>query len=369
MGRFRPITRPEPIKVAKEAVLNPSWGSTKVCGRGIVSRMTSLSSPEGPARNVGDSRRDRLFADVLRGVHLRSSVYFRAEFRAPWGVSIADHGTVFHIVERGRCCLLPKGEAKPIPLSAGDLVVVTRGDAHSVSSMPPTPAVNFFDLVECNAAYKDRIIRAGGKGPVTKFVCGGMEFENGRTNPLLFVLPPFLHVKATQARGHSWLRLTVEHVLSELTIGGAGAAEVVTRLTDILFIEAVRWYFEKNADTAEFGWLAAVRDEQIGRALALLHAYPGERWTISSLARSVALSRSALAGKFTELLGEPPLRYLTRLRIDAAARRLRSSDDKLSAVAAAAGYESVTAFTRAFRRHMGMTPGECRDSGWDNDST
>jgi AraC-like DNA-binding protein len=293
-------------------------------------------------------------------------VYFRAEFRAPWGVSIADHGTVFHIVEHGKCCLLLNREAKPKLLSAGDLVVVPRGDAHTISSIPPTPAVNFFDLAECNTAYKDRLIRAGGKGPVTRFLCGGMQFENEGTNPLLAVLPPLIHVKATQNRGHSWLHLTAMHVCSELDGGSAGAAEVVTRLTDILFIQTVRWYFEKNSDTAKFGWLAAVRDHQIGRALALLHANPSGPWTIASLARGVALSRSAFAGKFSDLMGEPPLRYLTRLRIDAAARRLCSSDEKLSAIAVASGYESVTAFTRAFRRHMGMTPGEYRESRSSN---
>ena len=295
------------------------WGN--VCD--VVSRVTRLAPSESSAKSVVESWRTPLFADVLRRARLSSSVYFRAVFRAPWGVSIAYHGTVFHIVEHGRCCLLPKGEAKPIPMSAGDLVVVTRGDAHTISSVPPTPAVNLFDLVECKAAAKDRVIRAGGKGPVTRLVCGGMEFENGATNPLLAVLPPLLQVKATEDKGRSWLRLTVEHVVSELDSSDAGAAEVITRLTDILFIQAVRWYFNKNSDSAEVGWLAAVRDQEIGRALALLHANPGEPWTISSLARRVALSRSALAGKFRELLGEPPLRYLTRLRIDAAARRLR----------------------------------------------
>jgi AraC-like DNA-binding protein len=189
-----------------------------------------------------------------------------------------------------------------------------------------------------------------------------MQFENGPTNPLLAVLPPLLHVKAKEVRGHSSLRRTVEHILSDLGSDGTGAEETVTRLADILFIQAVCWYFEKNADTAEFGLLAAVRDRQIGRALALLHGHPAEPWTIASLARRVALSRSAFASKFTELMGEPPLHYLTRLRIDDAARRLHSSDDKLSAIAAAVGYESVTAFTRTFGRHMGMTPSQYRES-------
>jgi AraC-like DNA-binding protein len=234
-----------------------------------------------------------------------------------------------------------------------------------MSSAPATPAVNYFDLIKRHSPDKNGVVRTGGTGLATRFVCGGMQFENGAANPLLAVLPPLLHVKATEMGARPWLRLTVEQVLAELDSDSVGAREVVTRLADILFIQAVRAYFEENADTAEFGWLAAVRHPQIGRALALLHGHPDEPWTIASLARRVAVSRSAFADRFTELVGEPPLRYLTRLRINTAAKRLLSSNDKLSAVAAAAGYRSVTAFGRAFKQHMGMTPGKYRKAlGW-----
>jgi transcriptional regulator GlxA family with amidase domain len=189
-----------------------------------------------------------------------------------------------------------------------------------------------------------------------------MQFEGGVSNPLLAVLPPLLHVKATKNGGRPWLPLTVKHILAELDSDGVGATEVVTRLADILFIQAVRSYFEENADTAEFGWLAAVRHSQIGRALALLHGQPAEPWTVASLARRVAASRSVFSDRFTELVGEPPLRYLTHLRINAAAKRLLSSDDKLSAVADATGYKSVTAFSRAFKLHIGTTPGNYRET-------
>ena len=329
-------------------------------GGGIVSRLAGLPSPENMRQGAVDSWRKPLFASLLRGIRFRSSVYCPGEFRAPWGVDIVDLGAVFHIVEHGRCWLQLSGEATFTKLSAGDLVVITRGK-HTLRDAPATPAVDFVDLVTLQAKHKDRVIRAGGRGPVTRFVCGGMQFENGATNPLLAVLPPLLHVKRKEIRGHSSLRLTVEHILSELDSGGSGAAEIVTRLADILFIQAVCWYFEKNADITKSGWLAAVRDQQIGRALAVLHGDPAEPWTIASLARRAALSRSAFASKFTELIGEPPLHYLTRLRIDAAALHLRSSDDKLSAIADAVGYESVTAFTRTFKRHMGITPGEYRE--------
>ena len=322
----------------------------------------SPSAHQDASRKAADSWRKPLFADLLRGIRLRSSVYFRAEFRAPWGVSIADHGTIFHIVMRGRCWLRVDGVAKPVPLQASDLVVVTRGDAHVISSAPTTPAVNFFDLIKRHTPDKNGVIRSGGNGPATRFVCGGMQFEGGVSNPLLAVLPPLLHVKATKNGGRPWLPLTVKHILAELDSDGVGATEVVTRLADILFIQAVRSYFEENADTAEFGWLAAVRHTQIGRALALLHGQPAEPWTVASLARRVAASRSVFSDRFTELVGEPPLRYLTHLRINAAAKRLLSSDDKLSAVADATGYKSVTAFSRAFKLHIGTTPGNYRET-------
>lgn len=308
-----------------------------------------------------DSWRRPLFDDLLRGIRLRSTLYFRPELRAPWGVSLVRDCAVFHIIARGACWLEIKDLPQPVPLSAGDFVIVTRGDLHTLRDTPSSsPVVDFFELAERHSPDKNRIFRAGGGGALTRFVCGGMQFENDRCNPLIAVLPPLLHVKAIAGGARSWLRLTARHIVEELDAGRAGAAEVVTRLADILFIQAVRAYFDENGDSAETGWLAAVRDGRIGKALALLHSQPHEPWTVSSLADRVAVSRSAFAMKFKELVGEPPLRYLARLRIHAAAERLRSSDEKLSAIAAAVGYRSVASFVRSFKRHMEETPGEYR---------
>ena len=315
-----------------------------------------------------------VFENLLRGVRLQSSIFFRPEFGAPWGVNISGHGTVFHIVAGGTCWLRIKDVGEPIQLATGDFAVVTRGDPHVLSGDdPPTPSVDFFELIKRHGSGTNVVFREGGQGPITSFVCGGMQFENGANDPLLAVLPPLLHIRGTENAAVPWLRLTVEQVLAELNYGGAGTAEVVNRLTDILFIQAVRTHFEDHADTARSGWLAAVRDKQIGRALALLHAHPDEPWTVEMLARRLTLSRSAFADRFRELVGEPPLQYLSRLRINAAARRLRSTNDKLSAVAADAGYESAAAFVRAFKQRVGMTPGEYRNSRrsgcWDSVSS
>jgi len=151
-------------------------------------------------------------------------------------------------------------------------------------------------------------------------VCGAIHLENRNNNPLLSILPPVLYVKADENGGRPWLRLTTQHILSELETEGIGSQEVVNRLVDALFHQAVRTYFEENVDTAQSGWLGAVRDPQIGRALALLHSRSRHQWTITSLAREVAMSRSMFASRFKELVGEPPQHYSTRVRIGALLR-------------------------------------------------
>lgn len=304
-----------------------------------------------------------LFADLLKGIRLQSAVAFWPEFRAPWGFSVERDWAVFHIVAHGDCWLQVGGIAQPMKLSVYDFVVVMRGQFHTLRDQISTPVVNFFDLVKTHANGRKGGLYFPGEGPATRLVCGGMLLENRKSNPLLSILPAVLHIKADENGGRPWLRLTTQHVLSELENGGIGSMEVVNRLLDVLFFQAVRTYFEENLDTAQSGWLAALRDPQIGRALALLHAQPRRHWTIAWLAHEVAMSRSTFASRFKELIGEPPQQYLTRLRINGAAARLRSTDDKLRAIAGEAGYQSLPAFVKSFRRHTGMTPGEYRVLG------
>jgi AraC-like DNA-binding protein len=324
--------------------------------------MAAKKRKAGASTPPTESWRKPLFDDLLRGIRLQSSIYFRTEFQAPWGAAVAQDCSVFHIIEHGACWLQLNGRAPPIRLSEGDFVVVTRGQPHTVRDKLGTPTVDFFDLVKARGSGNNGVLRGGGRGVLTKIVCGGMVFENRDSNPLLAILPPVLHVKRTEERARR-LGLTTAHVRSELDSGEPGSNEVVTRLADILFIQAVRAYFEENSETANSGWLAAVRDEQIGQALAILHSHPHRPWTVTSLARRLAMSRSNFAARFRELVGEPPQRYFKRLRIHLAAEQLRTSRGKLSAIAAAAGFESVAAFTRAFKKQTGHTPGEYRKFG------
>jgi AraC-like DNA-binding protein len=247
-----------------------------------------------------------------------------------------------------------------IRLSAGDFVVLPRGDQHFLRDAPSTPTIDFFDLIKEQIPGRNGTFRAGGRGAVTKMLCGGMQFENGATDPLLAVLPPLIHIKHFGDRAAPWLKSAIAQILEELDSDRTGSEAIVTRLADILFTQAVRAYLEENVETAKTGWLAALRDKQIGGAIALLHAEPRYPWTVDALADRFALSRSAFAERFSRLVREPPLRYLTRVRLSVASERLRSTEDKLRAVATFAGYESAAAFSKAFKRYMGITPGEYR---------
>ena len=335
-----------------------------------------------------DSWREVLLDDLLGSVFVRSSAFFRVALASPWGLSldmtayhvacekfrrmkypsrpperVSGRLVAFHIVAAGACWLEIHGEASATQLAAGDFIVLPQELEHVLRDQPTSPAIGLLDLIDVSPPSPNGEINLRGIGPTTRLVCGAMRFDNGGTNPLLAALPRLIRVKGGDDGGIPWLRLTIQHVIDELDSNRPGVEVVVGRLADILFIGAVRSYLAESLASAETGWLAAVQDRQIGRAIALLHHDPARPWTVEMLADQVALSRSALASKFNQMVGEPPLRYLTRVRLDAAARRLRATNDKLVVVAAGAGYDSAAAFSRAFERHVGMSPGEYRAQG------
>jgi AraC-like DNA-binding protein len=193
-------------------------------------------------------------------------------------------------------------------------------------------------------------------------LCGGFQFPDRQVSPLLLALPPVMHIQGAHGRSVPWLGLTLKYIVSEVSSHHAGSETVITRLSDILFIQAARCYFSGATD-GDSGWLRGLRDAQIGRALALIHSRPEEHWTVASLAAQVAMSRSALSAKFAALVGEAPLQYVTRRRLQKAARLLRTTPMKLSTIARQAGYDSDIAFNKAFKRFAGATPGAYRRAG------
>jgi AraC-like DNA-binding protein len=308
-----------------------------------------------------ESWEETLFCELLQSIRVRRSVCFRPTFAAPWAFRFKGTVTYFHFVASGTCWLDVRSGCGPVQLGAGDFVVLPRGRPHLMSHLPGTRPTDFFELLRLHAVDRSGALRAGGTGPSTGLVCGGMQFDNGAADALLAALPPLIHVKPQGGTAPRWLEGTICHLLEELDAERVCRQPVITRLADILFIQAIRAYLNEHAGRVQSGgWLAALQDRRVGQALALLHSQPGERWTVGGLAGRLALSRSAFAARFSHLLGESPHRYLARLRLNVASERLRNTDDKISVIAASAGYRSLAAFSRAFKHEQGVSPVEYR---------
>jgi AraC-like DNA-binding protein len=205
-------------------------------------------------------------------------------------------------------------------------------------------------------------LRHGGGGATTRFVCGYLACSRSVCRPLLEALPRVLTIPIGDGPASSMLRELLRVGVRESSALRPGAGSLLAKLSELMFVEALRRYVE-NLPPQGMGWLAGLRDAQVGRALSLLHGEPGKAWTVDELAREVALSRSALAERFTALVGEPPMQYLMRWRLALAAQMLRAGREAVGRVAERSGYESDAAFNRAFKREFGMPPAAWRRAG------
>jgi AraC-like DNA-binding protein len=299
-------------------------------------------------------------AEVLRGVRLRGTIFCRSVLRAPWGFSVRSRqAAAFHFVAGGTCQLEVEGVEGAIRLAPRDLVILTNGSAHTVRDAPGSPARWLDELLAEQPPKPNGDFEHGGDGASTTLICGGFFLESPRTNPLLASLPPALHIAAEQGRAIPWLTATLDWIEAEVDARSPGSETVTSRLCEILFIEAMRAHYARSGG-AESSWLRALTDPEIGAALALIHRRPDCRWTVTSLAKQLGMSRSSLSAKFDRLVGEPPLRYLTRCRLNKAAELLRTTNAKVAQIAQLAGYESEAAFCKAFKRLFNVGPGEFR---------
>jgi AraC family transcriptional regulator, alkane utilization regulator len=298
-----------------------------------------------------------VLTDVLQTVRVSAACYGRVELSAPWGFS-AEHSddARFHVVMSGAARLEVEGVEGSVELSSGDLFVLPHGNAHVLRDSPDTPVRPISEL-RCETG--ERVVRYGGGGSATTLVCGAFRFQDRQSNPLLNVLPPLVLVRGEEGRAVHWLEPTLQFIASESNSQRPGAQTVISRLVDILFIQIVRAHLAA-ASGASSGWLRALGEPQIGAALSLIHESPAEAWTVASLAHRAGMSRSTFAGRFTELVGEPPLHYLTRWRMQKAAGLLREGRATLAEIADRVGYESEAAFSKAFKRWLGSSPGAYR---------
>lgn len=295
-------------------------------------------------------------AEVLRGLRLSDTCYWRGDLSRPWAIEIPGAcGSSFHAVLTGTCYLRIGGR-EPLRLHAGDLVLLPHGRSHILSDSLDSAAVPADAVGHQTLGDNVVLIRHGGGGESTLIVGSTVAFEHPSLHPLIDVMPDVIHVPGAQDEGFHGMLAALG---SEARLPRAGGTTVLTRIADALVIRIVRWWLEHGTD-ASARYFVALRDPQIGRALALIHRHPEKRWTVATLAKESHVSRSVFSERFSRLLGVPPMRYVTQHRMHLAARWLRDDHAAIGSVAMRLGYESEQSFSRAFRRELGVPPGALR---------
>lgn len=318
-------------------------------------------------------------SDVLRVARLTGGVFLHAEFSAPWCMAArvapehcapalgpAAHLIPLHYVVDGELRIKVCDSAEPaLVLGPGDVVVLPRNDLHLLGSDLDMPPVRGSDIIQPPHNGGLYSIEHGGGGERTKVVCGFLGCDELATNPVLSSLPAALRLNVGQGGAAEWIRSTFQYAADEVATGRPGTETVLSKLSELLFVEAVRRYVTGLPD-GQTGWLAGLRDPFVARALALLHGDIARTWTVEELCREVGLSRSAFADRFTRLIGHAPMHYLTTWRMQVAAQALRDSAAPLAQIANRVGYDSEAAFSRAFKKTFGTAPATWRRSGSRN---
>ena len=301
--------------------------------------------------------------EALHFLRMSGTFYCRSELTAPWALALpARAGCLsFHVVTSGRCWLEVQGVDHQ-RLEPGDLALVPHGEGHRLSSEPGTPAPRLDELQHERVSDRYAILRHGGVGAATSLVCGAVRFDHPAAHHLVKLLPRLIHVGASSSPQMNWMQSTLRLMAAEARELRPGGETVITRLADILVIQAIRSWIQQDP-AAQTGWLGALQDKHIGRAIALVHRDPARPWTVASLATEVAMSRSAFAARFTELVGEPAMHYVARWRMHVALTWLKEDSAALGEMASRLGYQSEAAFSRAFKRFVGMSPGAARRTG------
>ncbi len=313
-----------------------------------------------------------VLSEVLKAVKLDGAVFFNGEFSAPWCArepdadtmaaylsTRASHIIIFHLILDGRAYARVEMDGRAVPLEAGDIIIVPHGDAHLMGNGPPVTPIDSAKQLQQVLAEGRMISQFGGGGEMTKLICGYLTCDPQLSQVFLAGLPPIVKVHIRDNPSGRWVEDTLRYSVNQAEASGPGGAAVIAKLSEVLFVETLRRYIEKLPRT-QTGWLAGVRDPDVGKALALLHKQPAHPWTIASLASEVGLSRSVLADRFQHYLSDTPIGYLTRWRLQLAAQLLTSTSKGVAEVAGDVGYESEPSFSRAFKREFGLPPARFR---------
>jgi len=299
--------------------------------------------------------------DALHFLRMSGVFYCRSDFTTPFALALPpfENCVMFHMVTAGECWLDVAGTDSHL-LRPGELALVPHGAGHLLSSGPGIVAAKLFDLQREAVSEKYELLQHGGGGTACTAICGVVQFDSFAAQQLIRLLPRLITVSAWDSAPETeWIHSTLRLMAEEARESRAGGETVITRLADILVIQAIRAWLARDP-AARTGWLGALQDKQIGRAIARIHRSPGTAWTLESLAADVGMSRSAFAERFTELVGESAMHYALRWKMQTALSWLKDEKLSVNQVATRLGYDSEAAFSRAFKRVVGITPGTAR---------
>lgn len=313
-----------------------------------------------------------VLSEVLESVRLDGATYFNGEFSAPWcfraprsslyAPYVSDgqrHVIIFHLLTEGRGYARLDGDGPPVPLGAGDIVIFPHGDPHILGNGPPVAPMDNSGELERVLSLGLKVTRMGGGGELTKFICGYMACEPQLSHVFLGGLPPLMTVNIRNSPAGQWLENSLRYSVDNADVSGPGGKAVLAKLSEVLFVETLRRYISL-LPPEQTGWLAGVRDAEIGKALALLHRKPAHPWTIASLGHEIGVSRSVLAERFRRYLSQSPMAYLAQWRLQLGAQFLKATSRSVADIAAEVGYESEPSFNRAFKRQFGLPPARFR---------
>lgn len=297
--------------------------------------------------------------EALHALRMSGTFYCRSELTAPWGLTMPpmDGCLSFHVVTSGRC-VLQVGGSDDVILHPGDLALVPRGEGHRLLSEPGAAAPDLFDLPEEMVSERYSILRHGGGGAPTRLICGAVRFDHPAARHLMKLLPQVIYVEASTPEMEA-MQSALRLMAAEAKEMKPGGEAVITRLADILIIQAIRTWLERERGS-HTGWLGALQDRQIGPAITLIHRDPARDWSVDGLAREVGMSRSAFSARFTEVVGEPPMQYVARWRMQMAHTWLQDDALSVAEISDRVGYSSEAAFRRAFKKFVGQPPGAIR---------
>jgi AraC-like DNA-binding protein len=309
-------------------------------------------------------------SEALAAVRMTGAIFYHAECTSPWGFKVPRGRDVAHLLAPGTerlvsYHLVTEGKAivcfpeATVPVSAGDVLIIPHGDAHTVSNGSPAKFVDSGRSLGRYMAGDLTRMRLDGGGEMTRFVCGYFGCERHADRLFLAGLPLMIRINIRGDRGGAWLEESVHHLVSEAGSNRPGQSVLLSKMAEALFIETLRRYMEQ-LPAEQTGWLAGARDAVVGGALALMHSKPFRPWTVADLAAEAGTSRSVLAERFSHYLSESPLAYLARWRLQLAARLLQTTRTTVLQVASEVGYDSEAAFNRAFKREFGVPPGQFR---------